>query len=233
MPRRSRRFRIPKPGALFYQAQTEANSPPVICPAFYWDFGPQQPRGPGKQAVIFSNCDRLELFINGQPHATAHPDTARYPNLRHAPFFVDLDLDGATHPELRIDGFIDNRQALSRSFSSDPAQDRFFVEADDRELMADGSDATRLVFKVVDRFGADRLLGGGDVHFQLDGPGVLVGDNPFSLAETGGVGAVWIKAQSGAGGRIQVTATHSTLVQSRWRLKFAPRLCLTFLLGSV
>ncbi len=77
--------------------------------------------------------------------------------------------------------------------------------------MADGSDATRLVFKVVDRFGADRLLGGGDVHFQLDGPGVLVGDNPFSLAETGGVGAVWIKAQSGAGGRIQVTATHSTL----------------------
>jgi len=204
-------FRIPKLGASFYQAQTQAGAPPVIAPNFYWDFGKQSPRGPGKDAAIFSNCDRLDLFINGQKHATLTPDTQRYPHLRHAPFFADLDLDGGAHPELRIDGFMGNRLALSRSFSPDPSQDQLFFEADDKELLADGSDATRLVFKVVDHFGADRLGAEGEVKFEITGPADLVGDNPFVLADSGGVGAVWVRTKPGATGRVRVTATHSTL----------------------
>jgi beta-galactosidase len=204
-------FRIPKLGASFYKAQGEPSVRPVIQPNFYWDFGPQTPRGPGKQAAIFSNCDRLELFIDGKPHATLRPDAANYPHLPHPPFFVDLDLEGAAHPELRIDGYVGNRLVLTRSFSSDTAQDRFHLAVDDAELTCDGSDATRLVFKVVDKYGAERAFGGGQVEFELVGPGELVGDNPFALADSGGVGAVWVRSVPGRPGRISVKAVHSSL----------------------
>jgi beta-galactosidase len=39
----------------------------------------------------------------------------------------------------------------------------------------------------------------------------LVGDNPFSLADSGGVGALWVRAIPGQFGRVKVKATHSTL----------------------
>jgi len=204
-------FRIPKPGAAFYLAQTPPDAPPMIAPAFFWEFGPQTPRGPGNNAAIFSNCDRIEIFIDGRKHATARPDTAGYPHLPHAPFFEDLDLDGIHHPELRIDGFRRDQRVLSRSFSSDPTRDQLSLEADDTDLIADGSDATRLVFKVVDRFGADRLSGAGEVRFHLDGPADLIGGNPFSLTDSGGVGAIWIRTQAGRTGAVAVTATHSDL----------------------
>ena len=201
-------FRIPKLGASFYLSQADPKVRPVIEPSFYWDFGPQTPNGPGKNAAIFSNCDRLELLVNGQRYSTLYPDSANYPNLKHPPFFVDLYVDGSHYPELRIDGYIGKDLALSRSFSSDAARDRLALEADDRELIGDGSDATRLVFRVVDKFGANRAFAGGSVTLQIAGPGIIVGDNPFSLAESGGVGAVWIKSLPDSAGEVRVIAKH-------------------------
>ncbi|MDE3068897.1 MAG: twin-arginine translocation signal domain-containing protein [Verrucomicrobiota bacterium] len=204
-------FRIPKLGAAFYQAQGDPKIRPVIEPDFYWNFGPRTPSGPGRHAAIFSNCDRLELFINGKPHATAHPDLENFPHLKHAPFFADLELDGAGRPELRIDGYTGTLLALSRSFSSDPAKDRLWLRADDVELIADGPDATRLVFFVGDCFGTPRAFADGEVVLELNGPGVIVGDNPFDLAPGGGVGAVWIRTLEGVSGQIKVKATHPAL----------------------
>jgi beta-galactosidase len=63
----------------------------------------------------------------------------------------------------------------------------------------------------VDKFGAPRLFAGGDVTFELTGPGVLVGDNPFSLTGSGGTGAIWIKASPASSGKIVLKSVHSTL----------------------
>jgi beta-galactosidase len=71
------------------------------------------------------------------------------------------------------------------------------------------------VFQVADRFGARRPFAGGEVHFEISGPGTLVGDNPFNLAASGAVGAVWIKTSAGATGRIEMTATHASLGKQR------------------
>ncbi len=204
-------FRVPKLGATFYLAQCDPKSRVVIEPSFYWDFGQQTPRGPGKNACIFSNCERLEIFVAGKSYATLKPDAENHPHLKAPPFFVDLDLDGTGNPELRIDGYIGDKLASSRSFSPDASKDQFILTADHKELIADGSDATRLVFRVADKFGANRLLAGGDVTFEVAGPGILVGDNPFALAESGGVGAVWVKTVTNNPGQITVTAKHSSL----------------------
>ncbi len=204
-------FRIPKLGASFYQAQGDPKTAPAIYPNFYWDFGPKSPKGPGKKAAIFSNCERLELFINNKPYATLHPDSVNYPNIKHPPFFTDLEMeDGASHPELRIDGFVGNELKLSRSFSSNPAQDQLMLVADDNEITGDGSDATRIVFRVTDKYGAQRPFAGGKVSFKIGETGILVGDNPFNLEESGGAGAVWVKTKPGSSDRILLQATHSS-----------------------
>jgi beta-galactosidase len=206
-------FRIPKLGASFYQAQVSPKVKPTIQPDFYWDFGGQSPHGPGKNAAIFSNCDRLEIFVDGKQTAIVKPDRTNYPHLLCPPFFCDLEIENTIgKPELRIDGYVGDNLVLSRSFSSDTRADTLFLAADDAELVGDGVDATRLVFKVVDKFGAERASAGGEINFEITGPGVIVGDNPFTLMDdSGGVGAIWIKTVPNGSGIITVKAVHSSL----------------------
>ena len=92
-------FRIPKLGASFYRAQISPAVRPIIEPNFYWDFGPQTPQGPGRNASIFSNCDRLELFIDGKSIATVQADRAHFPNLQWPPFYAIST--SKTHPKNR------------------------------------------------------------------------------------------------------------------------------------
>ena len=204
-------FRLPKLGAAFYKSQIDPKVRPVIEPNFYWDFGSQSPSGPGSGAAIFSNCERLDLYLDGKMHATLHPGHARFPGLRYPPFFADLALEGAARPELRIDGFVSGQLVLSRSFSPDRSTDRLWLRADDRELLPDGADATRLAFGVEDKFGAPRPFADGEVTLTLTGPGAIVGDNPFSLADSGGAGAVWVKSLAGRSGVIRIEAVHPKL----------------------
>ena len=204
-------FRIPKLGATFYQAQISPSVRPFIAPNFYWDFGTMTQQGPGKNLAIFHNCDRLEISVDGKHHASLEPDRKGYPHLLHAPSWVDLEMDGSHHPELRIDGFVNGHKVLTRQFSSDPAHDQFVVATDDSEIRADGIDATRIVFQVQDQYGAPRLLGSGDVRIEIGGPGELIGDEIFSLTESGGAGAVWVRSTPNSSGVITVRFTHSTL----------------------
>jgi beta-galactosidase len=215
-------FRIPKLGASFYRSQVDPTERPVIEPNFYWDFGPLSPQGPGEHAAIFSNCDRLTLFVDGKTIATIAPDRTGYPRLKYPPFFADLKLDGSTHPELRIEGYVGAARVLSRSFSSDPSTDRLRLHAEDAELEDDGIDMTRIVFAAVDKFGAPRPFAVGPVTLTLRGPGVIVGDNPFLLDASGGVGAVYVRTVSGSSGVLHITASHPTLGSSAAQILVKP-----------
>lgn len=205
-------FRGLKPGAAIYQAQTDPEKNPVIVPAFYWHFGPQAfPYKNGEPAMICSNCERLELFIDGRHFATVFPDRKSFPHLPYPPSFVDLDkLSGEAKPELRIEGYLGYRKVISRSFASDTAGDRLWAEADDHELIADGSDATRVAFRVADKFGMPRPFVKGEVVCALEGPGLLIGDNPFALEAAGGAGAVWIRSRAMQPGVIRLAVSHAS-----------------------
>ena len=205
-------FRVPKPGAAIYQAQADPRVTPVIAPAFYWDFGPASPVTSLPDAMICANLDRLELYVAGEHFATLTPDAAAYPHLAYPPSFADFTaVDGSSLPDLRIDGYLGGELVASRSFSSDPSGDVLTLAADDAEIAADGTDATRLSFRVADRYGAPRPYVTGQVTLDLDGPAVLIGDNPFDLAAAGGAGAAWLRSLPGSPGPVTVTATHPTL----------------------
>ena len=162
--------------------------------------------------MICANLDRLEVYVAGAHFATATPDTTNYRHLRYPPSFVDFgSVDGSSHPQLRIDGYLGATKVASQSYSSDPDGDRLHVTIDDTELTGDGSDSTRVVLRAVDRHGQPRPYVQGDVILSVDGPAVLIGDNPFALADTGAAGAVWLRTIRNTPGTVTLTARHPTL----------------------
>jgi beta-galactosidase len=246
-------FRVPKPGAAFYLAQGDPSGPygPVIEPSFYWDFGTTSPvTSLGATATIWSNCDTIKAYLNGTLAATLAPDTTDYPYLPYPPFQFDVSqIDGSDLPELRLDGYLGSKLALSRTFSANPAGDRLDLIADDSELVADGSDATRIAFRAVDRFGAPRPYVTGDVSVTVHGPAIWLGqvlnlassgspalvqpgqqttvsvslvNGGFPFAANGGVGGIYLRTLPGQPGEITVTVSHPTLGRASARIVATP-----------
>lgn len=212
-------FRLQKLGAAFYLAQVDPAVRAVIEPDFYWDSALGTPSGSARGAAIFSNCERLEVFIGGTRHAVMHPDRAAFPDLLYPPFFVDFDPHLAGAPDLRIDGYVGNTRVLSRFFSADRSSDRLWLELDDQHLQADGSDCTRLAFGAVDRFGTARAMMEGSVLLRVHGPASIIGDNPFDLSGSGGLGAVYVRGIAGATGTVRISAENATLGRASVQLE--------------
>ncbi len=213
-------FRVLKPGAAIYQAQADPLVTPVIAPAFYWDFGPVSPVTSLSGAMICSNLDRLEVYVGGQHFATVTPDSADYPHLVYPPSFVDFSaVDGSARPDLRIDGYLGPELVASRSLASDPSFDVLALAAGRSRDRRRRGGRDPVVFRAVDRYGAPRPYVTGQVILGVDGPAVLIGDNPFDFAAAGGVGAVWIRSLPGSPGTVTVTASHPTLGSAVVRLR--------------
>jgi len=214
-------FRVPKPGAAIYQTQGDPSVRPVIVPVFFWEAGGPDPN----PVMIASNCERLEVFIGGTHVASARPafGSPLYSGLLHPPFLVQLPAR-IPHPapDLVVAGFADGRQVAQLRMSADPAGDALVMAVDDVTIVADGSDATRAVFRAVDAHGNQRRYGSGLVALTLSGPATLMGDNPFAFGEYGGLGAVWIRSQAGRPGAITLTASHPLLGQTEVQVRSEP-----------
>jgi hypothetical protein len=61
------------------------------------------------------------------------------------------------------------------------------------------------------RTGDPRPYVDSQVTFDVAGPAVLIGDDPFDFASAGGVGAVWIRSLPGSPALVTVTASHPGL----------------------
>jgi beta-galactosidase len=216
-------FRIPKPAAGIYQSQVDPSVRPVIVPVFYWDLAGIFPV-PAPTAMIASNCERLEIFINGAHVTTGLPSAGPpFGDLPYPPFLVHLPtpLPKGT-PELMIEGYVGTEQVTEFRMASNPAGDTLAMTVDDATIVADGSDATRAVFRWVDQYGNLRRYHAGDVTLTLTGPATLVGDNPFAFGDYGGLGAVWIRSLPGQTGAITLAASQPELGQAQVQLRAVP-----------
>ena len=215
-------FRVPKPGAAIYRSQSDPSVGPVIVPVFFWERGGAVP---APNAMIASNCEQLEILVDGAHVTTALPalDSLLYRGLVHPPFLVHLPprLPDAT-AELLILGYVGGQQVTYLRMSADPAGDALGMTVDDTSITADGSDATRAVFRAIDAYGNQRRYARGQVTLNLSGPATLVGDNPFAFGEYGGLGAVWIRSQAGQPGDIKLTASHPLLGQAEIHVRSSP-----------
>ena len=217
-------FRVPKPGAAIYQSQVDPGVRPVIVPVFFWEPGGVFPiRTP--PVMIASNCERLEIFVNGAHVTTGLPgDQPR----RSATCPIPRSWSSSRPhpggmPELMIEGYVGSQQVTELRMSSDPAGDTLAMAVDDATIVADGSDATRAVFRAVDEYGNLRRYPAGEVTLTLTGPATLIGDNPFAFGDYGGLGAVWIRSLPGQTGTITLAASQPELGQAQVQVRRCPR----------
>jgi beta-galactosidase len=211
-------FREPKPAAGLYRSQCEPEEEPILEPAFHWctadDFEWL------KKVMVCSNCERLAFYVGDTLVAEVAPDRAQFPHLRYPPFTVNLfRAANDTSKELRIDGYRGGALVISRRYSGQSIERRLELRADASELLADGADATRVVFRVTDEFGALKPYATAAIALELQGPAELIGDNPFALV--GGLGAVWVRAREEPG-QVRLIARHPYLGSQELLLSVAP-----------
>ena len=204
-------FREPKAAAGFYKSQCDPEEEIVLEPAIHWASSDEPVRM--TVAMICSNCDHVKLHVRKkgiwEPLAEADPDRQQFAHLKYAPFNVTLgDTFRWGWGDLRIDGYLKGKVVASKFYSGQGVDQKFSIHPDDLELSADGADATRVVLRVTDEFGAIRPFANDPIVFALEGSADIVGDNPFALV--GGTGAIWIRARERAG-MVRLTATHPRL----------------------
>ncbi|PYQ45410.1 MAG: glycoside hydrolase family 2 [Acidobacteria bacterium] len=199
-------FREPKPAAGFYKSQCDPAEEVVLEPAFHWARGDAS-IGFSK-AVVCSNCEHLKFYIDDKLVADVDPDRKQFAHLKYAPFVFELGELFHKWGDLRIEGYIQGKLAITKRLSGRGVDTRFLLLPDDAELMADGADSTRVVLRVTDEFGNVQPFANDAIKLQLEGPAEIVGDNPFSLV--GGTGAIWIRAQQTAG-TVRLKAVHPSL----------------------
>ena len=202
-------FRIPKAAAGFYKSQCDPAEEVVLEPAFDWSSGDHSGGGGPGVVPVCSNCEHLQVYYDGKLKLEVDPDRAQFASLAHPPFMLKLD-DLPLDPwgDLRIDGFIGGKKVISRTLSGAGRDTQLLVEPDDTELIGDGADVTRVLLRVADQFGNTMQFASGAVSLAIEGPGEIIGENPFGLV--GGAGGIWIKTKFGSG-TVRLMAKHQYL----------------------
>lgn len=209
-------FREPKPAAGFYKSQCEPSEEIVLEPAFHWARGDASVGF--SKAMVCSNCDHLKLYIDDKLIAEVDPDRKQFAHLKYAPFVLEMGELFHKWGDLRIEGYIQGKQVITKHFSGKGVDTRFLLLPDDTALIADGADSTRVVLRVTDEFGAVQPFANDAIKFELEGPAHIIGDNPFSLI--GGTGAIWIRAQEKPG-KVLLKAIHPYLGAQRAEINVA------------
>ncbi len=205
-------FRTPKPAAGFYKSMRDREEEIVLEPVFYWARNDENVNF--QHALICANVDTIRMTTHNEAgeHLIAEggPDRVQFPHLKYPPFTFDVGktVNHANWGNLQIDGLIDGKVVITKRFSGSGADKQFVMLPDETALIADGADAVRIVLRVNDEFGSLRHYAADAITFNIEGPAVLVGDNPFGLI--GGTGAIWVRTTE-TPGTIRLTAKHPRL----------------------
>ncbi|MBC6607680.1 DUF4982 domain-containing protein [Hymenobacter sp. BT188] len=177
-------FRLPKFAYHFYQSQYgPINAPhgfgkPMVFIANYW-----QPTS-SKQVVVYSNCDEVELSLNGKVVARQQPDKNNFSDqLPHPPF--TFTLPNYTPGTLRAVGYYQSKKAaqMERRTPGAAKSIKLSYAHNGKDLTASQNDAVLVYASVVDENGTVVPDAINSVRITAKG-GELIGDNPVK-AEAG------------------------------------------------
>ncbi len=194
-------FRLPKWAAYFYKSQQPASKQIVLQAATHWTMGDRSGGG-NNPLTVFSNCDEIEVVIGEIMVGKFEPDWQAFPHLAHPPFTIrGLDKYSAwgqrQFHDLHLVGYLDGKAVAEQWISSSRLPKRLELSTDTAQLVADGADMTRLIFRITDQYGNPLPYSTTVVTFELDGEAELIGENPFALI--GGQAALLVKAGHRAG----------------------------------
>jgi beta-galactosidase len=184
-------FRIPKQAGMFLRSQADPSvAGLVVYSAHYW----KNPLVPN-DVWVASNCDQVELFVNGKSLGRKTPD--QYPSLPH-PLTVWKGVSFKPG-EIKAVGYCKDTIAAThvRTTPGPPAALKIIP---DDTVLVDGGDMTRVVVVVVDRYGQIVPAAKNVVGFSVSGAADFIGMNPIALED--GKTAFFIKTRADEAGTV-------------------------------
>ncbi len=186
-------FRIPKFSYYFFQSQrnigeksADFDSGAMVYIASWWD-----DKSP-LNVRVFSNCDEVELFLNGKSLGHQKPDQDIFcTKLNHPPFTFKLQ-----HFEagiLQAKAYVGGVNVAEHVVRTPEKASAIEIIADysGKPLKADGADAVLVYAKVVDKNGTVVPDAVHKLTATVDGPAKIVG--PAAIVPEAGIGCVMIQ----------------------------------------
>jgi len=210
-------FRIPKFAYYFYQSQSAGdNYDGSKHPMVFIESQANYAMPSTQTFKVYSNCDQVELFVNGVPQGTKSPDAGSV--LAHPPFTFS-SINFSSPGTLRADGKIGGTVRATHTVMHPATASKILLWSDTDTLIADGTDVARIVVSIVDNNGTVLPQAANMVSVSVTGAGkVICGSaGPVangSIAVEGGQLAFLVQAGL-TGGTVQATATSSGLTQAQ------------------
>jgi beta-galactosidase len=172
-------FRLPKFAYYFYRSQRDAAEfKPMLFIANYWNDNTE------KQVKIYSNCDQVELFLNGKSLGRQRPDTGRVSNnLKHAPFTFDVNHEAGT---LTAKGYSNGKEVARDERKTPEAATKLVLNVDysGKNLSAGQNDAVFVYVSVTDNNGTVIPGAANEVRLSVAGAAEVIGNSTVN-AEAG------------------------------------------------
>ncbi|HET8855324.1 MAG TPA: glycoside hydrolase family 2 TIM barrel-domain containing protein, partial [Salinimicrobium sp.] len=203
-------FRIPKFAYYFYKSQRPVEeklahpsleSGPMIKIASYWT------PSSATDVKVFSNCDEVELFLNGKSISRNAPDTSDISDhLLHPPFIFNLK--AFEEGILKAVGFVDGKPVAEDSVTTagEPAKIRLSADKSGKEFTS--NDVIFIYAQVFDKNNVKVHESGLSVHFSIvSGEGEIIGGN--KIESEAGIATILLKTHST--GNIKIKAERAGL----------------------
>lgn len=189
-------YRLPKQA--FYYLKCRWNPRPLIYICGHWTWPGEE--GQTKQVVVVSNCEQVELFLNGRSLGAQRANPAAW----------DVPYEPG---ELVAVGTKDGRKG-QKTLKTAGAPAWLRLSAQPGVIRADGRDVAEITAGVTDAAGVVAPVEG-DVRFACDGPGVVrgIGGEPVT-ALAHGLGRIVVQAAE-TPGTIAVRAAFGALPEAR------------------
>ncbi|MCK9399161.1 MAG: DUF4982 domain-containing protein [Bacteroidales bacterium] len=212
-------FRVPKFSYYFFQSQRDADevsslfpSGPMVYIASWWD------ENSSSNVRVFSNCEEVELSLNGVLISSQKPDTGRIcNNLAHPPF--TFRLDKFKPGTLVAVGFIGGEKAAQDTVTTpgQPAAIKLVYDESGLPPKAGCNDAVFIHAIILDANGNKVPINGVMVNFFISGDASVI--NPESKASSeAGIAAALIRIGE-LPGEITIQASTAGLSPAKLRIK--------------
>lgn len=170
-------FRYEKPVSYLYRAQKDIEDETVLYIANYWQ------KDSTDEIMVLSNCDEVELFVNGRTVGRLAPNT--YKNIPHPAFtFSNVEYEEG---QLRAVGYVDGREVATHVRNTPGTACKLAVTAEYNTLIADGSDFTQVIVELTDDYGTVLPYDRSEVAISVSDVGTLIGQEEMKL-EGGHIG---------------------------------------------
>ncbi|MFT3739071.1 MAG: glycoside hydrolase family 2 TIM barrel-domain containing protein [Breznakibacter sp.] len=194
-------FRLPKFSYYFFKSQrsisgSDTFAEPVVFIASHWL------PGVSDGIKVFSNCDEVELSIDGQAAIRQKPDqNALTTNLQHPPFTFNVGCKAAG--TVKAVGYIQGKAVKEHVVSTPLSPARLVLQADESGKPPATNDVVFVYAQVADANGTTACRDNRDVTFNVSGAQLV---SPVTVKAEAGIATAVVRTPK-APSQISVTAS--------------------------